>query len=260
MVFSACKKFEYNVYETIRSEKDIEVTTQYNVNLLLNLPHNDTLHLVIFGDIHGFYYDMQDLVDAVNDLPELDAVIITGDITDFGTDKEYALINKQIKMFKVPFITVIGNHDCLGNGPELYEDIYGPLNFSFTWNDIRFVAHNTNSQEFNFNGNVPDLNWMQQQLTDTANYQCCIFISHVPPYNEDFEIALEAGYTKLIREAKNTIFSTNGHRHDYALEQPYNDSIWYLNTGSPFNRIYCYVTVYPYATTNKKFDCIPVNF
>ncbi|MDP1621114.1 MAG: metallophosphoesterase [Bacteroidales bacterium] len=258
--FSACEKFEYNVYETNRTKKDIKVTTEYNIERLLRLSHKDTLHLVFTGDTQQFDDNLEDLVEVINDLPALDAVIITGDIAEYGTAHEYKLINEQFKLLKVPFITVIGNHDCLANGPELYKDIYGPLNYSFTWNNIRFVAHNTNSREFNFNGTVPDLNWMQQQLADTANYQCCIFVSHIPPFNTSFDKVLEPGYTKLIREAKNTIFSSNGHRHDYSLDQPYNDGIWYLNTSSPPNRIYCYVTIYPYASQSKKFDCVPVHF
>jgi 3',5'-cyclic-AMP phosphodiesterase len=186
--------------------------------------------------------------------------VITGDLTDFGMAREYELINERLLELKVPFITVIGNHDCLANGAKLYQDTYGPLNYSFTWNDVRFVAHNTNSREFGFNGMVPDLQWMNNQLSDTGNYQSCIFISHVPPMHDDFDPLLKTGYTTLIREAKNTILSSNGHNHVFDLYQPFHDGIWYLTTGSPSTRIFSYVTVYPYVSTGKKFNCVNVAF
>ena len=253
LFLTSCDKFQYNVYETNRKERDEAVTTQFNINRLLSLPAKDTLRLVFTGDTQRFYDDVEDLVERVNALPEVDAVIITGDIGDFAAALEYELINRQLKLLKVPFLTVIGNHDCLANGVELYEDIYGPLNYSFTWNGIRFIMHNTNSREFSFNGHVPDLNWMQQQLADEQNYANCIFVSHVPPYHEDFDGTLEDAYVSLIGNAKNTIFSVNGHRHDFALEQPYADSVWYLNTSSPTNRIFSLVTID--ATEVKKFTC-----
>jgi Icc-related predicted phosphoesterase len=178
------------------------------------------------------------MVETVNAMPDVDAVIITGDLADFGASFEYEEINKELKKLKVPFITVIGNHDCLANGTKLYQEIYGPLNYSFTWNGIRFIMHNTNSREFNFNGSVPDLSWIEQQLTDKQNYDACIFVSHVPPYSDDFDSNLEEAYTSLIRNTKHTLFSSNGHRHNFAFNQPYGDGIWYLNTSSPTNRIF----------------------
>ena len=173
---------------------------------------------------------------------------------------EYELINKQLKLLKVPFITVIGNHDCLANGTTLYQEIYGPLNYSFTWQGIRFVVHNTNGREFNFNKQIPDLTWMEEQLTDSQNYKGCIFVSHVPPFHEDFDPALEEPYTSLIRDAKNTIFSSNGHRHNFALSQPYQDGIWYLNTSSPTNRIFSLITITENAADIKEFTCSTVSF
>jgi len=256
----SCNKFEYNVYEVDRQVNDPVVKTQYNIDRLLKLPRKDTLHVVFFGDPQRFYDDTEDLVEAVNALPLVDAVFICGDLADFGLNREYYLINQQLKLLKVPFVTVVGNHDCLGNGLEVYEDTYGPVNYSFTWNDVRFVGLNTCGREFNFNGHVPDLNWMQQQVEDSANFEGCIFFSHVGPNNGDFDQALEDGYVKITEEAKNTIFSINGHNHSFAIGQPYDDGIWYLNTSSPSNRVYSYVTIYPYSPDEKKFDCIPVGF
>ena len=120
--------------------------------------------------------------------------------------------------------------------------------------------HNTNSREFNFSGHVPDLTWMQQQTTDVQNYESCIFVSHVPPYDEDFDSNLESAYTSLIRGAKNTLFSSNGHRHDFELSQPYEDGIWYLNTSSPSHRIFSLVSITQNARQEKNFSCTSIPY
>jgi 3',5'-cyclic-AMP phosphodiesterase len=258
-IFSGCGKFDYSPYETDKITKRIEVTNSFNIERLLKLPPKDTLHLVLLGDTQRFYDELKDLVNAVNSLSSVDAVIITGDIADFGAAREYEWINDELIRLNVPFLTVIGNHDHLANAIDIYQDIYGPLNYSFTWNNIRFVMHNTNGREFGFNGNVPDLMWMQQQLSDTANYQSCVFVSHVPPNDMDFDASLEAGYVKVLRESKNIIFSSNGHRHNYYVSQIYNDGIWYLNTSSPLHRTFSFVTIYD-SLNEKIFTCTPVTF
>ena len=255
----SCEQFDYNIYEDNKLEIDETLTNAYNLERILNIPHKDTLHIILTGDTQRFYDDLEDMVDVINDLPKVDAVIIAGDISDFAVGREYKWINKELKKLEAPFLTVIGNHDCIAHGTDLYQQFYGPLNYAFTWNDVRFIMHNTNGREFAFNGNVPDINWMAQQLADTANYQSCVFVSHVPPNNSDFDPALESSYTQLIRNAKNTVFSSNGHNHDHSIGQPYNDGIWYINTSSPSNRFLANVTIYPYATS-KKFDCVFVPF
>jgi Icc-related predicted phosphoesterase len=101
---------------------------------------------------------------------------------------------------------------------------------------------------------------MTQQLQDTANYNHVIFMSHVPPDNEDFDPVLVDDYKQTIRDTKSTILSVNGHRHNFALGQPFNDGIWYLNTSSPGNGYFAYVEIYPNAVAEPKFSCtlIPI--
>lgn len=260
LLLFSCDKFDYNVYETRRHKNIPEVKSLYNIKRLQLMPEKDTLHLVLFGDMQRFYDNLSDLIPVVNNLEKVDAVLITGDITDFATALEFEWINEELVKLKAPFLTVIGNHDCLANGRKLYEEIYGPLNYAFTWNNIRFVMHNTNGREFLFNGTVPDINWMQQQINDTSHFNACIFVSHINPDNSDFDPQLETAYSNLIANAKNTLFSAHGHNHSYYLAQPYDDEIWYLNTGSPQHREFSYIKVYPNVTEGKQFDCSPVTY
>jgi 3',5'-cyclic AMP phosphodiesterase CpdA len=124
------------------------------------------------------------MVDDINDLQQVDAVFLVGDLTDFGLIREFGWLNESLLRLECPFIAVIGNHDCLANGTELFERTYGPLDQHFDWAGIRFVLHNTNSREFSFNGQVPDINWMRSAVEDTSAYRASIFVSHIKPFDE----------------------------------------------------------------------------
>ncbi len=260
LLFTACEQFDYNVYQTNRYDPPAEAATSYNIEQLQKLPWTDTLRVIFTGDPQRYYDDLEEMVEKINQVPNLDAVFVAGDLVEFSLANEYQWVCEQLVRLYPPFLTVIGNHDCLAKGREMYTDIYGPLNYSFDWNGIRFIMHNTNSREFNFNGTVPDLSWMQQQLEVDDNYNHVIFMSHVPSDNVDFDPALVEDYKQIIRNTKSTILSVNGHRHNYALTQTYNDGIWYLNTSSPGNGYYAYVEIYPNAVTEPKFKCTLVPF
>ena len=66
-----------------------------------------------------------------------------------------------------PYLPVIGNHDFIANGPLIFEKMYGPFDYSFKLGKFKFVAVNTNSIEFAYDGSVPNMNWLKSQLSDT---------------------------------------------------------------------------------------------
>ena len=260
LLFRGCDSFEYNVYETHRNEHPIEATNLHNIQWLQKLAYKDTLYVVFTGDPQRHYNELEEIVEAINQLPKLDAVFVAGDLVEYAFSREFEWVSEQLCRLKSPFLTVLGNHDCGANGLEIYQQIYGPLNYSFTWNKIRFVMTNTNSREFNFNGQVPDIPWMNQALADTGNYEHSLFMCHVPPYHEDFDKTLEAEYTQIVRSAKNTILMVNGHRHSSELAQPYADGIWYLNTSSPNKGVFAYVKIYTAPDASQRFDCTFIPF
>ena len=63
------------------------------------------MKLLALSDLHGDYSHVESIIDKAGDI---DAVLIAGDITDFGPD-EKAL--ELLGMFKVPVLAVPGNCD-----------------------------------------------------------------------------------------------------------------------------------------------------
>ncbi len=257
---ASCDQFEYHAYETNRYKAPVEASNVYNLEQLLKIPHKDTLRLIFTGDTQRHYDDLKELVSRINLIPDVDAVFVAGDLIEFGLSNEFEWVCEELIRLNAPFLTVIGNHDCQANGLQVYQDIYGPLNYSFTWNKLRFVMHNTNGREFGFDGTAPNLVWMQQQLMDEQNFDATIFLSHVPPFHDDFDENIELAYAQLVRDAKNTLFVAHGHNHHQFISQPYNDGIWYLNTSSPENRFFADVKIISDGSSIPRFEFDFVRF
>jgi len=72
-------------------------------------------------------------------LPEVECVIVTGDLTDHGTDVEYAHFREIMALLGLPWLAVPGNHDsraamraacadapwCTGSGPIQWQRDFG---------------------------------------------------------------------------------------------------------------------------------------
>lgn len=254
---SACELVEYspNDHRAPADQKDL---TAKNLARLAAapLPPGDTLRFVFSGDSQRFYDDAQDLVKSVNQQPGIQFMLVSGDISDFGLGREMRWVDNELRQLKVPYLTVIGNHDHVANGRDAYQEIFGPLNYSFVFGDTKFVLIDTNSREYNFNGRVPDVPWLQGQLADLGGARRSVVISHVPPQDGDFDPALRDAYARTLRETPALVFEMNGHRHDYGVTQPFNDGVTYVNSYAFEKRRYIVVTVWG----DKQFRLKQISF
>ena len=220
------------------------------------LPAGDTLRFVFTGDSQQFYDEAEALVASVNQQPGVALLVVAGDISDFGLAREMRWVDEKLRRLYMPYITVIGNHDLVGNGREAYQHIYGALDYSFVYGDTKFTLLDTNGREYNFDGSAPNMGWLKPQLTNLDGARRQVVISHVPPTNDDFDPALRAPYVQALREAPNLVFEMNGHNHSYSITQPYNDGVTYVNSDAFSERHYLLVTVWG----NKQFRIKRVKF
>lgn len=111
--------------------------------------------------------------------------------------------------------------------------MFGPLNFSFIYDSVKFVVHNTNSREY-LGENVPDLAWLQKELEERSPVRHLIAVSHVPPFDGDFNDNLETSYHQQFRNTPGFLLSLHGHVHRHTDGYPYEDGIRYI-TGHFFS-------------------------
>jgi 3',5'-cyclic-AMP phosphodiesterase len=85
-------------------------------------------------------------IDAVMRLhPRPDVVILTGDLTEFGTAEEYGLLQRLIGRLSMPVFAVPGNHDVREAMRESFRPFgflpeAGPLNFVVETRPVRLIG------------------------------------------------------------------------------------------------------------------------
>lgn len=228
LLFS-CEKFGYHHYQV--DDLPAEGINAKNIKRFIDR-ESDTITLAVIGDSQRFYESTDKIIKKINKVPGIDFVVHTGDLVDFGLQSEYEWMHEQLNRLRYPYVAVVGNHDLIGNGGDIYQKMYGDFNFSFTFNGYKFIYLNTNSREFDFEGNVPDIHWLDQQLADTANYERAVIVSHVSHLNPDFNDELQEEFVQVLEKYEKVMLSINGHQHQFGFTPPNEQNIAFLNTYS----------------------------
>jgi hypothetical protein len=79
---------------------------------------------------------------------------------------------------------------------------------------------------------------MAQQLKAEPSVKNYIAISHVPPYDADFDKNLEIPYKNLFSSTQGFLASLHGHLHDENDHYPYEDGVRYINSNCFKKRIF----------------------
>lgn len=228
--------FEYHPNE-IRLKAHEQNLTQKYLEQLSQKPAVDTIRFIMMGDTQRFYDHILDFVASARTQPGIDFMLHAGDISDFGMAQEFRWVHSLLRELPFPYLTVVGNHDLLANGPRVYQQMYGPLNYSFDYGNTRFLMMDTNSREYNFDGHTPDLSWLAQTLTAPGNTTQAVIIGHIPPFDSDFDPALQEEFVRIQKD-KGVLMNLYGHQHKTNIIHPYGDDLPMIITNSMKGRSY----------------------
>ncbi len=216
--------------------------TQKNQERILQIQLDDPFHFsfALISDSHTDYSNLTDITNHINQDSTLAFLIHVGDFTNLGWVTEYVSTHNILSRLNIPYLTVIGNHDELGDGKLIYSKMFGSFNYSFVFHDYKFVFLKANSLA-NL-GTPPDLDWLEHVLTGSDLYNLVFVIAHQPPFDPSWSDSVENRYHKLIQENKVDL-SIHGHTHDFWYGEKYNDGVKYLVVGATSDRSYCTVTI-----------------
>ncbi|RSK37566.1 metallophosphoesterase family protein [Hymenobacter metallilatus] len=243
-LLSACQLVEFSPNQAYVPAQERGLNGQALARLQTAPNPDDTVRFVFVGDTQRFYDETEEFVASVNQQRSIDFVLIGGDISDFGLTREFRWVHQRLRLLDAPYLTVIGNHDLVGNGRAVYREVYGPLNYTFRYQGTHFICLDTNGREYGFNQQVPDVQWLQQQLADTAGTRQTIVVGHVPPTDEDFDPLVVPRYTAALRDCAGLVFHLGAHIHRFTVGQPYHDGVTYLTTYSLQKKRYHILTVW----------------
>ena len=159
----------------------------------------------------GAEEDLRRTVADINSRSDIAFVIITGDITELGTDAELQLAKQILDSLHVKYYIIPGNHDTgwSESGGVSFITVFGSDKFLFDFNGIRMFGCPSGPYVRMSDGHIPRdaVNWMDSVLKKTDNNQPLIFFNHYPLNN-----GLDNWYEAVDRlKTKKTIAYLCGH-------------------------------------------------
>lgn len=227
----SCDQFEFSPNQSFDHSSPSNLNAQ-NLARLRQNAEDDTVTIVFAGDTQRWYDEQERFVKKVNSLENVDLVLLAGDISDFGLLQEFKWVQKRLSALRAPYFGIIGNHDMVANGRQIFRQMFGPLNYSFVYGGIKFIAHNTNGLEAP-GESIPDLGWLARELQNTERAKYVVTVSHVPPFNaQEFGEESVKPYIGLLESTPNLLLSLHGHVHQHQDFYPFGDKVHYMTSFS----------------------------
>ncbi len=157
--------------------------------------------------------DLRRTVRDINAMKDVAFVVVTGDVTELGTDDEIKLAKQILDSLNVKWYIFPGNHDTgwSESGGVTFTTVFGMDKFSFEYNGIRFLGCASGPYVRMSDGHVPRdaVNWLEKELKTLKPGQPLIFLNHYPIDN-----SLDNWYEVTDKLRKyNTWVALCGHGH-----------------------------------------------
>ena len=177
----------------------------------------DPVNFVHLSDTHiGSGSGADDLRRTVKDINEnaaIQFVVISGDITEFGSDEEIKLAKQILDSLNKPWHIIPGNHDSnwSESGANTFKKIFGNETFSFKAGNYLFLGTHSGPNIRMSPGQIPRENivWLDSVLKATDDSTPIVFINHYPQ-----DSSLNNWFEAVDRlKQKNILLILCGHGH-----------------------------------------------
>lgn len=241
LLLPACKDlFQYSPYQANMEQSNL-LQAQKEALAKTSTASFTPFSFAIFSDTHDEYHLFSEAIEQTNRDSDVQFVVHAGDLTNFGLLKEYNWAMDTLSSSRAPYLTVIGNHDALGNGKVIYRRMLGEYNYSVVYRNVKLIFLNNNDWEFD--NLAPDNDWLAQELSDSSLYQHVIVVCHIYPFYDRFTTEEQSAFRRLVKDNfVSLVVSGHGHNYSYTTEILSNGgTIGYLVAGATprgsFNRV-----------------------
>lgn len=269
LLLGGCDAFDYHPYsDEISGMTDINPK---NIAIIEQLcKGKNEIKFAFLTDTQRHYDETLDAVRHINQRDDIDFVVNGGDVSDFGMVKEFLWIRDIMNRLDVPYITLIGNHDCLGSGEHTFHKVFGTSNFGFMAGNKFIMGLNTVALEYDYSEPVPDFGFIRNQLLTINEWNSThpeqqikqtVVLMHARPYNDVFNNNVATIFNKFVDQfpgltpaaltfdsgelkgSKRNGLCINGHGHNYHVEDTFNNGILYHQIPNIAERVYMVFTL-----------------
>ena len=176
---------------------------------------------------------MNRVIVELNEL-EPDAVVCTGDFTNFGYRQEFKTAVAYLERIKAPVYSIPGNHDARNVGYVHFEELIGPRHWSKDVRGVRIVGADSSEPDLD-HGQIgrERYGWIREQFAAPAELKIFALHHHllpIPGTGRERNIVYDAGdlLEVLIGSGVNMVLS--GHKHvPYVWRL---ENLWTVNAGT----------------------------
>jgi Icc protein len=219
IICSSCT-IRYSPYDTFINAEDSHQIEAQKARLGTGTSGAD-FSFALISDTHFFISALDNSVKAINTWP-VQFTVNAGDFSNQGLKYEYTTFLSQLRYLNQPFFTVIGNHDSIAFGKDLYHEMFVSENYTFEYNGVKFIFFNTNNWEWGF----IDYDWLNNEINNFSGDK--ILISHISIDDDERFSDLEKQKFAAIVNGKVKL-AIAGHKHSYGSEMV-NGTLHYIMT------------------------------
>ena len=137
--------------------------------------------------------DLQRSIADINQNPNIEFVVVTGDLTESGDRASIQAIKDELEKLNVPFYAASGNHETTWSesGVMDFTRVFGDSRFAFSHNGMYFIGFNSGPVIRMADGHVApqDIAWLKHNLDSVSRAgDAPIFVfTHYPLRNGDVD-------------------------------------------------------------------------
>lgn len=162
--------------------------------------------------------DLRRTVRDLNQQSDIDFVILSGDVTEFGSDEELALAKQILDSLSLPLYVLPGNHDSnwSESGANSFRKVFGDETFFFRHKGYLFMGTTSGPNMRMSPGQIPreNLVWMDSVFKANPDKETpLVFINHYP-----LDSSLNNWYEAIGRlKQRNVQLAMCGHGHNNSV-------------------------------------------
>lgn len=234
---------DYHPYDT-RIDGECGINAKNIARIEASTAGKSAIRFAVISDTQRWYDETREAVSALNARGDIDFVLHTGDMADFGMKAEFERQRDILNRLHVPYVVLLGNHDCLATGEEIFRTIFGDFNTAFTAGNVRILCLNTNALEFDLREAVPNFEFIETELTEfPPEASKTIVAMHAKPYTEQFGDNVAKGFQYLVTRFPGLQCCINGHGHNYKVVDLFGDGVLYHECDNIAKRSYLLFSV-----------------